>query len=453
MPTREVLTVNVGGAGLRIGTACTKQYMAEHGIGNDGTLTDSAPDGAGFSSFFEEVGGGHFLPRQLSVDLEPTQIDEMKTGSLAGVFHPEFLLSGKEDAANNFARGHFTVGKEIMDRVNDRLRKLVDSCDNFQGFIVNHSLGGGTGSGLGALILERLAVDYRKKSKIGVEVLAGDLNGRRTPCETYNQLLGTHWLLDHTEVSLIFDNSALGGICRKKLDINQPGYDHVNSLIAKTVSNTTVGLRYDSELNVDLGELETSLVPFPRLHFMTSGLAGFKTKRVEKSGVRELSERVFQPENMSVHYPEFDAVEDKYMAIVMSYRGGITQSKEANNTVKWLKAQNKVSFVDWCPTGINIGMQEQPVATPAGDCVELWQGSVGMLGNNVAMSRVFGRNNKRYDLMYYQRAYVHHYVSEGMEESELQEAREDLGFLEKDYLDVVSEHASDEDEDEDEFRR
>jgi len=94
--------------------------------------------------------------------LESNVIDDVKNGPLAGIFHPEFLLSGKEDAANNFARGHYTVGKEIIDKVNDRLRKLVDNCDNVQGFIITHSVGGGTGSGLGALILERVAVDYRK---------------------------------------------------------------------------------------------------------------------------------------------------------------------------------------------------------------------------------------------------------------------------------------------------
>ena len=72
----------------------------------------------------------------------------------------------QEDAANNYARGHYTVGKEIVDLCLDRLRKLADQCTGLQGFLVFHSFGGGTGSGFTSLLLERLSVDYGKKSKL-----------------------------------------------------------------------------------------------------------------------------------------------------------------------------------------------------------------------------------------------------------------------------------------------
>lgn len=51
--------------------------------------------------------------------------DEVRTGTYRQLFHPEQLISGKEDAANNYARGHYTIGKEIIDSVLDRIRKLV----------------------------------------------------------------------------------------------------------------------------------------------------------------------------------------------------------------------------------------------------------------------------------------------------------------------------------------
>lgn len=54
-------------------------------------------------------------------------LDEARTGVYRNLYHPEQMISGKEDAANNYARGHYTIGKEILDLVMDRIRKLVSS--------------------------------------------------------------------------------------------------------------------------------------------------------------------------------------------------------------------------------------------------------------------------------------------------------------------------------------
>ena len=185
------------------------------------------------------------------IDLEPDVINKLNKSKYAKLYNPEYMLSHKEGGAGCFARGHYTVGKEFIDQVNDKLRLIIDNCDNVKGFIMNHAVGGGTGSGLGSLILERIAVDYRKKSKLGFEIYPFNDNYSNNYVEVYNSLLATHWLLDHTEVSAVFDNRKLRNICNDKLLIYQPSYFHMNSLMAKTISSMTVSSRFEGELNVD----------------------------------------------------------------------------------------------------------------------------------------------------------------------------------------------------------
>lgn len=148
-------------------------------------------------------------------------IEDVKTGPYRSLFHPETMITGKEDAANNCmcpvhlecsllnilvpfvdARGHYTVGKDLIDPVMDRLRKLADNCSGLQGVFVFHSFGGGTGSGFGSLLLERLSTDYGKKSKLEFCVYpAPQLSS--SVVEPYNAVLTTHTTLEHSDCSFM----------------------------------------------------------------------------------------------------------------------------------------------------------------------------------------------------------------------------------------------------------
>jgi len=163
---REVISIHIGQAGVQVGNACWELYCLEHGIEPDGKMPSDKTVGKeddAFNTFFSETTSGKHVPRAVMIDLEPTVIGEIKTSKYRALFHPEQLIAGKEDAANNYARGHYTIGKDLVDLGLDRIRRLADACSGLQGFLVFHSVGGGTGSGLGSLLLERLSVEYGKK--------------------------------------------------------------------------------------------------------------------------------------------------------------------------------------------------------------------------------------------------------------------------------------------------
>merc|ERR1712151_1213289 len=88
-----------------------------------------------------------------------------------------------------------------------------------------------------------------------------------TVVEPYNAILMTHTTLEHTDVAFMVDNEAIYDLCRKNLDIERPTYTNLNRLIAQVVSSLTSSLRFDGQLNVDLTEFQTNLVPYPRIHF------------------------------------------------------------------------------------------------------------------------------------------------------------------------------------------
>lgn len=100
------------------------------------------------------------------------------------------------------ARGHYTVGKEKIDVILDKVRRLADNCSGLQGFFVFHSFGGGTGSGLGALLLEHLSTDYGKKSKLEFCVYPAPQLANSV-VEPYNSVLTTHTTLEHADCSFM----------------------------------------------------------------------------------------------------------------------------------------------------------------------------------------------------------------------------------------------------------
>ncbi|XP_038119676.1 tubulin alpha-4 chain isoform X2 [Culex quinquefasciatus] len=405
----------------------------EHGIYPDGRFCDcSMFDDC--SAFFSCDKKGRCVPRVVMIDLEPSVIDEIRIGAYRHLFHPSTLITGKEDASSNFARGHFSLGRMMIDTLMNRVRKVAEGCSTVQGFMLFHSLGGGTGSGLGTLALEKLNDEYGKTSKIEFNIFPSP---RISPVivEPYNAVLSTHAGMEYSDCSILLDNEALYDVCDRSLNVTEPTYTNLNRLIAQIVSCVTSSLRFSGAINVDLLEFQTNLVPYPRIHYPLvtySPLIPFRNANHEQLTTHQITYECFEPGNQLV---KCDPRSGKYISCCMLYRGDVSPV-DINRSIQEVKAKSSVNFVDWCPTGFKIGINYQaPISVPGGDLAKVDR-AVCMLSNSTAVKSAWERIATKYDLLYERKVFFHHFLDEGLEESDLCDAKENMTALICDYQEV-----------------
>ncbi|PTD01970.1 Tubulin beta chain [Fusarium culmorum] len=392
---REIVHLQTGQCGNQIGAAFWQTISGEHGLDSNGVYNGTSElQLERMSVYFNEASGNKYVPRAVLVDLEPGTMDAVRAGPFGQLFRPDNFVFGQSGAGNNWAKGHYTEGAELVDQVLDVVRREAEGCDCLQGFQITHSLGGGTGAG----IPRPYDGNFLRRSFPKVS---------DTVVEPYNATLSVHQLVENSDETFCIDNEALYDICMRTLKLSNPSYGDLNYLVSAVMSGVTTCLRFPGQLNSDLRKLAVNMVPFPRLHFFMVGFAPLTSRGAHSFravSVPELTQQMFDPKNMMA---ASDFRNGRYLTCSAIFRGRVAM-KEVEDQMRNVQSKNSSYFVEWIPNNIQTALCAIPL-------------------------ELFKRVGEQFTAMFRRKAFLHWYTGEGMDEMEFTEAESNMNDLVSEY--------------------
>ncbi|KAF5866944.1 Tubulin beta chain (Beta tubulin) [Aspergillus alliaceus] len=419
---REIIHLQTGQCGNQVGAAFWQTISDEHGLDQSGMGTSDLQLER-MNVYFNEARDNKYVPRAVLVDLEPGAMDVIRSGFHGALFRPDNYVFGQSGAGNNWAKGHYTEGAELVDQVLDVVRREAEGCDSLQGFQFTHSLGGGTGAGMGTLLISKVREEFPDRMMATFSVLPSP-KVSDTVVEPYNATLSVHQLVEHADETFCIDNEALYDICTRTLKLSSPSYGDLNHLVSSVMSGVTASLRFPGQLNSDLRKLAVNMIPFPRLHFFMVGFAPLtsrETRSFRAVTVPELARQMFDIKNMMA---ACDFRNGRFLTCSTTFRGKVSM-REVEDQMRKLQSKNSDYFVEWVPNNIQTALCSVP---PRG-----LKMSATFVGNSTSIQELFQRVGAQFSAMFRRKAFLHWYTSEGMDEMEFTEAESNMNDLVSEY--------------------
>ena len=417
---REIIHLQTGQCGNQIGSSFWEAITEEHGITPTGTYEgDSDLQLERINVYFNEGARGRYVPRSVMIDLEPGTTDAIRSGKLGAIFRPDNFIFGQSGSGNNWAKGHYTEGAEMIESVLEVVRKEAEGCECLQGFQLTHSLGGGTGSGMGTLLIAKIREEFPDRIVASYSVIPSP-KVSDTVVEPYNATLSVHQLIENTDQTYTIDNEALYDICFRTLKLTNPNYSDLNHLITTSMSGVTTSLRFPGQLNADLRKLSVNMVPFPRLHFFITGNAPLSSRigaNFSAVNVSELTKQMFDPKNMMA---ACDPRHGRYLTAAAIFRGRLSV-RDVDEQMLNIQNKNSSYFVDWIPNNVKTAVCDIP---PKG-----MRMCSTFIGNSTSIQEIFKRIGEQFRAMFKRKAFMHWYTGEGMDEMEFTEVCFNLAMI------------------------
>lgn len=434
---REIITLQVGQCGNQIGSEFWKRLCAEHGIGPDGILMEGAGDGRDRKDvFFSQADDDHFMPRALLMDLEPRVVNSIQTGTHNRLFNPDnyYIWSEGGGAGNNWAAGYYQ-GSQQHETLMDMIDREADSCDSLEGFVLCHSIAGGTGSGMGSYLLEQLNDAFPKKLIQTYSVFPARSDGD-VVVEGYNSILSLKRLVVNADAVVVLDNTALNSIAESKLKVDNPTLSQLNSLVSTVMAASTTTLRYPGYMNNDLVSLVAPLIPTPRCHFLMTGYTPLQVSTVDgtrgivqKTSVLDVMKNLLHPANIMVSAP---TKRGKYMSILNIIQGNVDPT-QVHTALQKIRERGEAPFISWGPASIQVALAKKSPYVPTAHKV-----SGFMLANHTSIKTLFHRTLSAFRKMYSKRAFLENYRSQPM----FADSLEEFDDAENIVMDVLEEYTA-----------
>jgi tubulin epsilon len=388
---------------------------AGHGTAKNGLFDESMStffrnvDNTNGESIDVPVGNGtepisSLRARALLVDMEEGVVNEVAKGPLGELFDQRQYVTAVSGSGNNWAHGHMEYGRQYDEDILNSIRQTVEYCDSLQSFFLMHSLGGGTGSGLGTYILKRLEDQYSKTYRFTTAVFPSEDDDVIT--SPYNSVLAINELVQHANCVLPIENQALMDMCAKipkrnrgKMGVKMSGtsngssvaasssltdmppivkswsgqnssmktgkksnssstsdekpFDGMNNIAAHLLTGLTSSMRFPGALNVDLNEITTNLVPYPNLHFLMPSLSPLFGSADVRRNIRNIDQMFTDAFSSKTQLIRSDPRRSTYLACALLVRGKI-QVSDVNRNIE--RMRSKIKTIYWNHDGFKVGI-------------------------------------------------------------------------------------------------
>jgi tubulin epsilon len=429
---REVVTLQIGQCGNQMGLKFWDVLLQEHLAHPEfeearDSLFYASQDSGGFPS---GKGSPNLRARCVAIDMEEGVLSAMVRGPIGGLFDRTHFVSDVSGAGNNWAVGHMEYGDRYIDSISSSVQTMVERCDSIQTFLVMHSLSGGTGSGLGTRVLGMLEEEFPHVFRICPVVMPSEHDDVVT--SPYNSSFALRELVEHADCILPLDNDALTSMAERSLkkDVRGTGdgapksdaaiapidrqfhvaqptknkdlpFDSMNAIVAQMLSNLTCSMRFPGALNMDINEITTNLVPFPRLQLLTAAIAPLSIGRSTLIGPKHTDEvfaACYEGSHQLVRIPDAGR---RHTTLACSFiaRGADWTIGDLSRNVG--RAKDKLRMVHWNQEGFKTALcGVSPLGHPH---------SLLVLSNNCAIATKVKSMQERFMRLYSVRSHVHHY--------------------------------------------